>query len=202
MLGVDADDAHNALALDDLALLTYFLDRCSDFHGRIPSLKPPRRHKKTGSGGNTFSSASQAAPLSAASHPWARCRSGSGFVAVADAAALQVVGRQLHQDPIPRQDTDIVLAHLAGYVSQDLLLLVAYRNLHAEHGIGQRLDHDAFDLNAGFLGGLFRLYLAWRRTAGRTRPACRASAPSAASRPTAPRWSSGSSRWWHSFSVR
>src|SRR5215469_16454947 len=106
MLGVDADDAYNALALDDLAFLAYFFDRCSDFHRRISSLKPPRRHKKTGSGGKRFSSASQAAPVP---------RRRSGFVAVADAAALQIVGRQLQQDPVSRQDADIVLAHLARY---------------------------------------------------------------------------------------
>src|SRR5204862_4678159 len=35
-------------------------------------------------------------------------------VTVGDAAAGEVVGRELHLDAIPRQDADVVLAHLSG----------------------------------------------------------------------------------------
>jgi hypothetical protein len=35
---VDADDPHNPLAADDLAVAADFLDRSSDFHGPCPYL--------------------------------------------------------------------------------------------------------------------------------------------------------------------
>src|SRR5688572_24642712 len=45
------------------------------------------------------------------------------LVAVDDASPRQVIGRQLHQDPVARQDADEVLPHLAADVRQDPVLV-------------------------------------------------------------------------------
>src|SRR5260370_40108562 len=37
MLRIRADPAPHAFAVDDLALVAHFLDRCSDFHDPVPS---------------------------------------------------------------------------------------------------------------------------------------------------------------------
>src|SRR5262245_50327245 len=66
---------------------------------------------------------------------------------VHNAAARQVVGRQLHQHPVPGQDADEVLAHLARDVGEDLVLVL---ELDAEHGVRQRLDHGRLDLDGLF----------------------------------------------------
>src|SRR3990170_2536018 len=66
---------------------------------------------------------------------------------VRDPAAGQVIGRELHLDLVPGEDPDEVHAHLAGHVCQHL---VAVLELHAEHGVRQRLHHGAFDLDRIF----------------------------------------------------
>src|SRR3989442_8824186 len=65
------------------------------------------------------------------------------LVAVHDPAACQIVRRELHQDPIPREDSDVVHPHLPGDVRQDL---VSVLQGHAEHRVGQRLGDRALDL--------------------------------------------------------
>src|SRR5919107_5467121 len=76
------------------------------------------------------------------------------LVAVDDAPAGQVVRRELDDDPVLGEDADVVLPHLAADVSQDL---VPVRQLHAEHGVGQWLDHSALDLDGSvFLGHVLR----------------------------------------------
>src|ERR1700733_6441646 len=80
------------------------------------------------------------------------------LVAVDDAPTGQVVRRKLHHDPVLGQNADVVLPHLAADVSQDL---VTIGELHTEHGVRQRLDHSAFDLDGSvFLGHILHcLYI-------------------------------------------
>src|SRR5271168_2525901 len=75
------------------------------------------------------------------------------LVPVRDAPAGQVVGRKLHGHPVARQDADKILPHLAGNVRQNLVLVL---QLHAEHGIRQRLHYSGHHL----YGILFRVAVA------------------------------------------
>src|SRR5258708_5295206 len=59
------------------------------------------------------------------------------LVAVDDAAARQIVRRKLHGYFVSRENTNKILAHLAGNVRQHLMFVF---QLHAEHGVWQRLD--------------------------------------------------------------
>src|SRR5947207_1577095 len=68
--------------------------------------------------------------------------------AIGDAAAGQVIRRQLDQHPISRQDLNEVQPDLARDMRQDL---VAVRQFNLEHGVRQRLPHHAFDFNRVFL---------------------------------------------------
>src|SRR5262245_14320484 len=69
------------------------------------------------------------------------------LVAIDDAAACQVVGRELHGDLVAGEDLDEVHPHLPGDVGQHHVLVL---ERHPEHRVGQRLDHRAFDLYAFF----------------------------------------------------
>src|SRR5690606_26233074 len=67
--------------------------------------------------------------------------------AVSDAAVGEVVRRQLDGDRVAGEDTDVMLAHLAGDVSgHDMAVL----QLDPEHGIGQGLDDFALHLDRLF----------------------------------------------------
>src|SRR4249919_3138880 len=68
----------------------------------------------------------------------------TSLVPVHDPAARQVVRRQLHQHPVPREDTDVVHPHLPRDVGQHV---VSVLELHPEHGVGKRLGHRPFDLD-------------------------------------------------------
>lgn len=70
------------------------------------------------------------------------------LVAINDAPTGQVVGRQLHDDAILGQDTDVVLAHLAGNVSQYLVAIVQF---DTEHRVRQGLDNATLNLDGAFL---------------------------------------------------
>src|SRR5947207_15756935 len=59
------------------------------------------------------------------------------LVAVHNPAARQIVRRKLHCDLVSRQNPDEILAHLAGNVRQNLVLVF---QLNAEHRVRQRLD--------------------------------------------------------------
>src|SRR5919205_3296989 len=69
-------------------------------------------------------------------------------VPVGDAAAIEVVGRELDLDPIARQDADVVPAHLAGDVAENLVAVV---ERHPEHRVGQGLRDLALHLDLVFL---------------------------------------------------
>src|SRR6266851_2500735 len=71
------------------------------------------------------------------------------LVAVDDAAARQIVRRKLHGYFVSRENTNKILAHLAGNVRQHLMLVF---QLHAKHGVRQRLDHRGHYFNGVLLG--------------------------------------------------
>ena len=117
---VDADDPHRAVPTDHLALVAHLLHRRSNLHNSLsPSLL----------GGIPA------------------C--GALLVAVCDAAAAEVVGRELDLHPVARRDADVVHPHLPGYVSKHLVPVL---QLDTEHGVGQRLDHRSFDQDRVVLG--------------------------------------------------
>src|SRR5690242_19538966 len=70
------------------------------------------------------------------------------LVAVDDPATGQVVGGELHHHAVLGEDPDVVLAHLAADVGEDL---VPVAQLHAEHPIGEGLHDGALDLDHAFL---------------------------------------------------
>src|SRR3954470_19671721 len=74
----------------------------------------------------------------------------SSLVAVDDPAPGEVVRRELHHYPVLRQDADVVLAHLAADVRENP---VPVGELDPEHGVRERLDHAALDLDGPFLLG-------------------------------------------------
>src|SRR6267143_6130230 len=71
------------------------------------------------------------------------------LVAVDDAAARQIVQRKLHGHFVSRENTNKILAHLAGYVRQHLMLVL---QLDSKHGGGQRLDDRGHYFNGVLLG--------------------------------------------------
>src|SRR5262249_45392544 len=66
------------------------------------------------------------------------------FVAINDAAPRQVIGRELHQNLVPRQDADEVFPHLPRDVRQNHVLVL---ELDPKHGVRESLDHGTNDLN-------------------------------------------------------
>src|SRR3954467_4039662 len=77
--------------------------------------------------------------------------SASSPMPVDDPRAVEVVRRDLDAHPIPGQDPDAEPAHLARDVPEDDVAVV---ELHPEHGVRERLDHLAFELDLLFLGQL------------------------------------------------
>src|SRR5260370_1330998 len=87
-------------------------------------------------------------------------------VALDDAAAREVVGRQLDPDAIARRDAYEVAAHAAGGVGDEL---VAAFELDLEHRIGQRLRDDRVHHDGLlFLAAIVLLRLGRFRRAPRT----------------------------------
>src|ERR1700712_3744381 len=70
------------------------------------------------------------------------------LVAVDDPAARQVVRRQLHDDLVLGEDSDVVLTHLPADVCQDLVPVL---ELAPEHRVGQGLDDPTLDLDGAVL---------------------------------------------------
>src|SRR5207237_8234073 len=70
------------------------------------------------------------------------------LVAIDDAPARQIVRRKLDGDLVSRQNANKILAHLAGNVRQNLVLVL---QLDAEHGVGQRLDDRGHHFNGVLL---------------------------------------------------
>src|SRR5215211_1417932 len=75
--------------------------------------------------------------------------SASLLVAIGDAASSEVVGGELHLDPIPGKDPDVVHPHLPGDVSE---YVVTVFELHPEHGVWQRFDDGPLQYDRVFFG--------------------------------------------------
>ena len=71
------------------------------------------------------------------------------LVAIRDATTAEVVRRELNLDAISGKDSDVVHPHLPADVGEHL---VAVLELDPEHGVGERLDHRAFQHDRIFLG--------------------------------------------------
>lgn len=80
-------------------------------------------------------------------------RNGSAFRAltetIGDAALGQIVGRHLDQHLVAFQHANAVLAHFAGGVGDDFVIVF---KLHAEHRAGQQFGHDTGEFEQFFLG--------------------------------------------------
>jgi hypothetical protein len=66
------------------------------------------------------------------------------LVAVGDPATTQVIGAQLYNYTILRKDSNVVLSHFAGDVSEHY---VAVTQLNTKHRVGQSFNYCSFDLN-------------------------------------------------------
>ena len=71
---------------------------------------------------------------------------------VDDAAAGEIVGGHLYEDPIPGKDADEVLAHLAADVGQHLVFILQF---DPEYRVRQGLNHCGFELNGFFFAQAF-----------------------------------------------
>ena len=122
--GVFADHHDVAVATNDFALVANRLDAGVDLHCVSPS--------------------------SLASCPEFRAvPSARLLVAVNDASSREVVWAKFYNHFVLGEDSDVVLAHLARDVSEDL---VAVRQFDPKHCIGQCFDDRTFDLdNAVFI---------------------------------------------------
>src|SRR5690606_1239201 len=128
---------HATVAADDLAVVADGLDGGVDLHGVSCSL-------------SSCSPGDRAAQRAAHRDPDGRYFSTGLAVAVDDAAAGEVVGAELHDDAVLRDDADVVLPHLSGDRCEHL---VSVRQLNAEHRVGKRFRHSALDLDdTVFLG--------------------------------------------------
>jgi len=63
---------------------------------------------------------------------------------VDDAGTVQIVGGQLAANAIAGEDANSKAPHLSGDVPEDYVVVV---ELHAEHRVGQGLDHLALEFN-------------------------------------------------------
>src|SRR6476659_9660788 len=79
--------------------------------------------------------------------PLQRSSFGCLLVAVDDPTSCEVVRRELHHHAVLGEDPDVVLAHLAADVGENL---VPVAQLDAEHGIRQGLHDGALDLDHAF----------------------------------------------------
>ena len=75
-----------------------------------------------------------------------------GNVAEHDATLGQVVGREFQRDVVTRNDADVVLAHLAAGVG-DQLVTVFQRD--AESRVGKHFGHSSAHFNQFFFGHVF-----------------------------------------------
>src|SRR4051794_13383755 len=89
-----------------------------------------------------------AAPHSSDRVPPARSADRLLLVAVDDATAGQVVGRELHDHAVLGEDADVVLTHLAADVGEHP---VSVLQLDPEHRVGQGLDDATLDLDGPVL---------------------------------------------------
>src|SRR5712692_2140388 len=115
--------------MNHLALVANLFNRCPYFHDPLPL--PSRDYSPFDSTADSL----KAVPLL--------------LVAVHDAAARQIVRRKLHGYFVSRENTNKIFAHLAGNMRQHLMLVF---QLHAKHGVGQRLDDRGHHFDGVLLG--------------------------------------------------
>src|SRR5690606_9515270 len=78
------------------------------------------------------------------------------FHAEGDATFAQVVRRHFNLDAVTGENTDVVLAHLAGDMGNDDVAVVQF---YAEHGVRQGVDDGAFQFNLFFFRHAVRVPL-------------------------------------------
>ena len=148
MARILADDEDLAMASDDLALVANLLDRGTYLH--VVSFRyADRSIRARPAAGECFLSCDRARRIRvfARGRPMQALR---GLLeAVGDAAAVQVVHRQLHGHAVAGQDLDVVHAHLAGNVGQ---YLVPVFEFHPKHSVWQRLEDRSLELDDIFFG--------------------------------------------------
>src|SRR5947207_15500732 len=64
-------------------------------------------------------------------------------MAVGNPPSLYILRYSIHRDPVPLQDSNVILAHLPAHVGEHL---VAILELHAEGSVGQYLAYGAHHL--------------------------------------------------------
>ncbi|CAH1658376.1 hypothetical protein CHELA1G11_12916 [Hyphomicrobiales bacterium] len=69
------------------------------------------------------------------------------FETIGDPALGQIIGRHLNENAIARQDADAVLAHLAGGMRHDLMVVLEF---DAKHRIGEQFRHNSRELEELF----------------------------------------------------
>ena len=115
---VIADDHHAAVATNDLAFIADLLDARLNLHEILFRVTAPWWE-----------------PGWCAAKRLAMSR--SSLVAVDDPAAGEIVGRQLNNDTVRRQDSDVVLTHLAANRGKNAVPIL---ELDTKHGIGQSFN--------------------------------------------------------------
>jgi hypothetical protein len=70
-------------------------------------------------------------------------------LSIDNSSAIQIIGGNFYDDAVSGNDSDKVLAHLAGNMGQDFVSIVEF---DPKLRVRQRLDDAAFDLNGLFFG--------------------------------------------------
>lgn len=149
MLGVLANHANHASAMDHFALVANLLYRCTYLHRPIPFCSARLIHPAD----FVVPSARPATemcrlPVVSMKLILKSAVPAGLLVAVHDTAAIQVIRTQLDRNPVAGEDADEVLAHASGHVSQSLMLVL---QLNPEHGIRQDLNNHCHHFNCIFL---------------------------------------------------
>jgi len=72
------------------------------------------------------------------------------LVPVHDATTGEVIRRKFHDDSVVGEDTDVVHPHLSADVRQHFVTVFQF---HSEHGVGQRFNDRALELDRAVLFG-------------------------------------------------
>lgn len=147
MARILANDEDLAMASDDLALVAHLLDRGTYLH--VVSFRyADRSIRARPAAGECFLSCDRARRIRVFTRGRPMQALGGLLEAVGDAAAVQVVHRQLHGHAVAGQDLDVVHAHLAGNVGEDGVAILEF---HLEHRVGQSFEHRALEFDYIFL---------------------------------------------------
>lgn len=78
------------------------------------------------------------------------------FCSVNDSSPCKIIGGELNRNLVAGQDFDKVHPHLPGYMGQNAVTVFQF---HPKHGVGQGLNHPAFNLYRLFFR--HNLHSAW-----------------------------------------